>query len=294
MSKSLRVTFIVILSILAAGLTALFVLLIKNDNSFFIFNFLSKESEELIIDQTFENVYDNLTIESEEGNIYIKHSDTEDIKVKIFGKEENSSVKADGNTLYIKGDTEKCSFFCFNHEYARIEVYIPINYDKEINIDTKTGDIKMESFSSALSNINTSTGDITIEELKDLNIKTRTGDIKAKKIENADIKVTTGDININEISSVKIDSTTGDINIKKVNYYLDINSTTGDVEIKEIELYQNSNIDTTTGDVEIGETNELYFNTSSSTGDIDINNNNRTAELELKIKTTTGDITIDN
>lgn len=294
MSKSLRITFIIILSLLAAGLTALFVMLIKNDSSFFIFNFFSKESKELIIDEKYENVYENIEISSEDGNIYIEHSDTNDIKVVIYGKKDNSYVKTDNNTLYIKGDTEKCSFFCFNHEYARIEVYLPQEYDKKLLIDGKTGDVKIKEFNLLTSEITTTTGDIEIEELNSLKVKTKTGDINIRKIDNADIKVTTGDIDIDEINKVEIDSTTGDINIKKINNYVQISVTTGDVSINDMELTENSSIRSTTGDVYINSSNEFYINASSSTGDIKIKNNYRTAEYELKIKTTTGDIKVEN
>lgn len=294
MSKSLRITFIIILSILAAGLTALFVMLIKNDNSFFIFNFFSKESKELIIDKNFENVYDYINISSEDGNIYIEYSDTNDIKVKIFGKEENSYVKSEENTLYIKGDTEKCSFFCFNHEYARIEVYLPKDYDKNIVIDEKTGDIKIREFELMKSEITTTTGDIEIQELNSLNVKTKTGDIDIRKIDNVDIKVTTGDIDIDEVNVAKIESTTGDINIKKLNNSIDAVITTGDININNMQLTENSSIRTTTGDIYIKTNNEFYVDASSSTGDINIKNNYRTSEYELKLKSTTGDIKVDN
>ena len=294
MSKSLRIIFIIILSILAAGLTALFVLLIKNDNSFFIFNFFSKESKELIIDETYENTFENINISTEDGKIYIEHSDSDKIKVKIFGKEENSSVKIEDNTLYIVGETEKCSFFCFNHEYARIEVYLPKDYDKNLNIESKTGDIKMNEFNLLSSKISTTTGDISIDSIFNISITTKTGDIRANKIGNAEIKVTTGDIKIDEINNIKIDSTTGDITINKIIGSIDLTATTGDVNINDIQLYNNSNIHSTTGDIYIGNTNEFYINASATTGDIKINNNYRTAEFELKLKSTTGDITVRN
>ena len=91
-----------------------------------------------------------------------------------------------------------------------------------------------------------------------------------------------------------VESTTGDINIKKLNNSIDAVITTGDININNMQLTENSSIRTTTGDIYIKTNNEFYVDASSSTGDINIKNNYRTSEYELKLKSTTGDIKVEN
>ena len=293
MSNGLRTFFIIILSILTVAITVLFVKLITNEGLFNL-SFGSKESKELIFDKVYENIFDEINISSDAGNVYIEQSNNSDIKVVIYGKEDKSSIDTTDNKLNIVGNTEKCAFICFNHEIARIEVYLPSDYDKNIIIQDKTGDIKIDKFASATIKTTGSTSDITVEEVKDINIKTTTGDIKISKAENADIKTTTGDISINEVNYLDANTTTGDLNIDKINNYLNIETTTGDIFLNDVTLTQNSKIHVTTGDIIIKNTSEFYIDASTSTGDININNNYRTAEFELKIKTTTGDIRVKN
>ena len=52
---------------------------------------------------------------------------------------------------------------------------------------------------------------------------------------------------------------------------------------------EDSNIKTTSGNVALGLENEIFINTTTKSGNIDINNTNK--ETILNIKTTSGDIT---
>lgn len=293
MNKSLRIISIIILVLLTILLTGIFIKLIK-DGDFMGLRFWGRESTELIFNEEYEDIFDEISVYSTEGNIYIMRSENEKIKVVVYGKKEYSSINTDNNVLSVTGETKKCKFFCFNREYARIEVYLPSNYEKNIKIEGRTGDIKIDNFDSLNNEIITQTGDVTIENIKSSKIKTTTGDIRINKIENAEIKVTTGDINISEVNRLTLSTTTGDITINKINGYMNISTTTGDIDINNVELLENSNINVTTGDITIGNTNEFYIDAHSKTGDVKINNNYRTAELELKISATTGDIRISN
>ena len=310
MNKTLRIIFIILLSMLAVGIGIVFVKLLTG-NGFLNFSFNRFESKELVIEEVYDNIFENININSEEGNIYIEQSNDDKIKVVVYGKKEISEVKVENDTLVIKGDTDKCSFICFNHKIARIEVYIPSNFDKNIKIEGDTSDTIMNDFEYASIEITDKTGDVTIGKIKDVNIKTSTGDIRINNAEKAKIKTTTGDIRLREVNDAELNTTTGDINITtvnnadlstttgdididKVNNSIHASTTTGDITINELELTENSKIDATTGDITIRNTNEIYIDASSSTGDIHINNNYRTAEFELRIKTSTGDIKVKN
>ena len=275
MNKPLRITLIILLTLLAVILTVGLVYLLNGKGfSFLSFRFSGTESKELVIDQTFENIYDSIEINTEAGNVYIKNTNEENIKVLVYGEKDNSSIENNSNILKITGNTKKCSFICINNIIARIEVYIPNNYDKKIKITNDVGDIKIEKFENLYTDINSDTGDINIDIIKSADIKVHTGDIRINNIDSANIKTTTGDIEINEINELTSTTTTGDIEINKINNYIDCSTTTGDITIKN--------------------TNEIYIDAHSSVGDININNNYRTAEFALNIKTNTGDIKVKN
>lgn len=295
MNKATRITFIVILSILVVLLTSIFILILKNGSfSFLNFRFSGKESKELVLDQTYDTTFEKIDINTEAGNVYVKNTNDENIRVIIYGEKDNSKVEDTTDILKITGNTKKCSFICINNEVARIEVYLPNNYDKNVNITNDVGDIKIENFENNQFNVQSDTGDINIDYIKSADIRVHTGDVKINKIDTLNVKSTTGDVIINEVNELTVSTTTGDIEINKVNNYIDSSSTTGDVTIDNLNLTKDSKITCTTGDVLIKNTNEIYIETHTSVGDSNINNNYRTAEFILNIRTTTGDIDVKN
>lgn len=295
MNKSLRITLIILLTLLAVILTVGFVYLLNGKGfSFLSFRFSGTESKELVIDQTFENIYESIDINTEAGNVYIKNTNDENIRVVVYGEKDNSNIESNSNILKITGNTKKCSFICINNIIARIEVYIPNNYDKKVKIINDVGDIKIEKFENLYTDISSDTGDINIDIIESADIKVHTGDIKINKINTANIKTTTGDIEIDEINEFVSSTTTGNIEINKINNYIDSSTTTGNIKIYNINLTKDSKINSNTGDITIKNISETYIDAHSSVGDININNNYRTAEFSLYIKTNTGDIKVKN
>lgn len=269
MSNFLKVLLIVLLVLVVLCLSFGLYLFIKNDYSF---SFLSSKVE-LVESKEFDSIKD-LNIDTDTADIYIKTSENNKVKVELYSndvKEKEISNSDTSLNVTLKND---CWFLCF-FSRSKIYVYLPKNYQNNIVINSTTGDITMDDY--ALSNV-------------DLHVTT--GDITLKDVKNASIKVTTGDVKIDNVNDVNIESTTGDINIKKVNNSMNIQTTTGDIDIYEANLKVNSYLKATTGDVTVKKTNDIYVESETSTGDNHINNNNRRSEIELKIKTSTGDVNI--
>lgn len=105
------------------------------------------------------------------------------------------------------------------------------------------------------------------------------------------IKTTSGDIEIKKISNMSISTTSGDVDIKKCNN-INIKSVSGDIEIESANLDENGLIETISGDVKILETNSIYIDYKTVSGDSSIKDNNRHAYLELKIETVSGDLEV--
>ena len=83
-------------------------------------------------------------------------------------------------------------------------------------------------------------------------------------------------------------------NYQKSDVTLTIKNQCGDIEIDNVSLTENAKIKTTSGDVEIDKINNIYIDATTTSGKVDIKNNDRKADYELKIKTTSGDISVNN
>ncbi|MBQ3475296.1 MAG: DUF4097 family beta strand repeat protein [Bacilli bacterium] len=270
MNNALKIILIIFLSLLVLGLSIFLFLFIKNGYSF---DFLTAEAK-LVESKEFDSV-NNLYIESNTADIYLKKSETGKVKVELFSNDvKEKKIENTSNSLNVKLK-DGCWLFCFFNR-DKIVVYLPENYDKNITIDSSTSDVFFEE------NYDNS----------DINIKLSTGDINTKRINNAKVSLSTGDVNIESVNSIESSSSTGDVNINKVNSYMDIETSTGDIYIKEANINKNSNLKASTGDVEVKKLNNVYIDADTSTGDVNVKNNNRKSDVELKVRTSTGDIDI--
>lgn len=257
-SRGLIIFLISLLVLLVLGLVAFMVVVLSGKFRFNI-NFFNSESKNQIIDKTYEGNYKNISIKSNEGNIYIEKNDTNTFKVVVYSEKEDTKVEENEEKLTITDDS-KCKGFCFNRKISKIIVYIPEEYEGDINIDDKTGDIRIKT------DINSN-----------LNVTTDVGDIRTKKVNNADIKTKVGDIRIDEITN-----------------RCDLETDTGDIRVEKVDLKEDSKMKTDVGDIRIYGTNEIYIDAKKDVGDIKINHNYRESKVELKLETDVGDIKVKN
>lgn len=268
MNNGLKIALIVFLTILVLGLSLFLYLFIKNGYSF---DFLTAEAK-LVETKEFDGI-NNLKIESNTADIFLKKSENGKVKVELYSNDvKEKKIENTSESLNVKLK-DGCWLFCFFNR-DKIVVYLPKNYDKNITIDSSTSDVHFEEN----------------YEKSDVIIKLSTGDVHAKNVNNAKIKLSTGDVFIGSVNDFESISSTGDINIDKVNNYMNIETSTGDIYVKEANLKKNSNLKASTGDIEVKKLNNVYVEADTSTGDINVKNNNRKSDVELKIRTSTGDI----
>lgn len=273
MSKVLRIILITLLSLLTITLIVGLVILIKDD---FKFDFKYNGTSNLVYDENITQEFNKIDIITESLDIEFVKSNDNIANVKIYDDDKNDvMVNVENETLNIKSDKKvDFCFFCFRNRKAIIT--LP---EKMYNlvVDTKSGDITSEI------------------DFNNVNIVSTSGDLKFNNITEAFIKVTSGDIKINEVDDLEIKSTSGDLDIDKVNKQLNIKTTSGDIIINNLMLTENSNIDVTSGDVLIlNASDNIYYDTNVISGDVKINNNNRHADVEVKISAKSGDITVKN
>ena len=276
-NKGLIIFLIILLAVVAILLTGFMIYLLSGNHHFGNINFGgSSVSSELVFDKTYEEVFDNISINSDAGEIYIKNSNTDEVIVNIYGDTKRLTVK-DNKELNITYVAKKCVGFCFNVEKSKIVIYLPKDYDGKISIENRYGNAIIDSFLNADMDIRHNFGDIEIDGLKD-----------------GEIVNDCGDIEIGTINKANVHNKFGNIEIKSVLYSLDIEADCGDIDIDKISLEEDSKISNNMGNIDLGKTNDIKIDAHTSLGEIRVKNNNSHADVLLEIDNSCGDITVNN
>lgn len=237
--------------------------------------FLFNSKTEQIYNKSYD-IKEKIQIKTVSADIRIKENTSDTIQVVAYGAKNdriNESLTEEDLELEYVGK-HFCIGFCFYENY--IEISIPSSYQGTVILESTSGDIEMGRLENGM-----------------LEIKTVSGDIEIETIKSCDIKTTSGDINVKQVESATLTTISGDIEMESLTYQIKAISTSGDIQIHKIALQKNSDIKTVSGDVTINNQENIYFQTDTKSGDIRIKGNNRYAENELKVITTSGDITID-
>lgn len=275
-SKTLAITKIILLSLIALLLTTiLIILLVRPKSNLNFFKFQSKS--ELVYEKDIEEQIKRIKVNTKASSIQIEKSDSNKVSVKYYGdkNDKDLSLTTDNETLNITEDTSYfCIGFCSYAEH-KIVISLPKEIDYELDLNTASGDVYLPD-----------------AKLSNVKIKTISGDIAAITASNANLESTSGDIEINEVEKLSAKTISGEISANQIKRSCDIKTTSGDVEIVSLEITNNSKIVTISGDVDIEINRGSYVKTETISGEVSINNNDRYAKSELTIKTTSGDIEV--
>lgn len=293
-SRKLIILLIVLLSFVTISLTVLFVGLLSNSFRFSDFKFGHRVSNELVLDETYDLDFAKLNIEVDTSDIYIKNSLNNKTRVVIYGDKKNTKVETSNNILNIQSKEKRCVGFCFNFKIPKVEIYLPVNFDKDIVVQNKYGDIKIEEFLNANIIVEEDCGDVSVLGGNYVNITNKYGDITINKANVGNIEEDCGDVKIGTIDDITVENSYGDIKIGVVNNYLDLKNNCGDIKIDAINLNKNSVIKDDLGNIKIGTTNEIYINAKTDLGKVNINNNYNKSDITLKIDNNCGDIKVSN
>ena len=293
-NKYLIITLIVILTILMVGLSIFFVKLLQSDFKFSGFKFGLQSSNELILDQTYEEKFNKIIIDSSISEINIKKSNDDNIKAIIYGEKDHTDVATNNDTLNIKISEEKCVGFCFNQKSSKVEIYLPEDFNGDINIKNNYGDIYIDELLNANIDIEEDCGDVKILGGNNIKIDNNYGDIEIGESNIVNINEDCGDVSISNVNDVTVINNYGDIKINAVNNYLNLENDCGNIKVKNINLQKDSYIKDDYGDIEIGKTNELFIYAATDLGKVKINNNYNKSDITLKIENDCGDIKVNN
>lgn len=276
MNNALNIVRVVLLSIIAIAL--IFILIVLLNGKVNIKGFTLYEKTELVYEENYNEKVNNLSIYTTGNDVIIEEKEQETINVKVYDRKDTQpEVYVKDNTLVIKNKKDISIGISFGIlGSSKIVITVPKNNTYNLKVEGTSSDTK--------SSIN----------LKNVDIKVISGDVNLKDTLDTTIKNVSGDVELGSTNELSISTKSGDINAASVNSKLTIETISGDVNIANLLLDSDSSIKVTSGDVTIGKTNDIYINTSIVSGNVKVNRNNRHAKNELSIKTTSGDIKVNN
>lgn len=276
MNNALNIVRVVLLSIIAIAL--IFILIVLLNGKVNIKGFTLYEKTELVYEENYNEEVNNLSIYTTGNDVIIEEKEQEAINVKVYDRKDTQpEVYVKDNTLVIKNKKDISIGISFGIlGSSKIVITVPKNNTYNLKVEGTSSDTK--------SSIN----------LKNVDIKVISGDVNLKDTLDTTIKNVSGDVELGSTNELSISTKSGDINVASVNSKLTIETISGDVNIANLLLDSDSSIKVTSGDVTIGKTNDIYINTSIVSGNVKVNRNNRHAKNELSIKTTSGDIKVNN
>ena len=270
---------IVLLSIFAYLLTGFLIFAMTNQGEF-DFGSMTREMKLKDNYKSENQEVKNIIINIPNGDIEIKSSEDENVSVEYFSsKKKNSNIEFKDNEIILKEN--KTNFFCFGlcNGKRKVVIYLPETYKNKLELKTVSGDI------------------YTTLDLSDnkVSLTTVSGDIKVSNIKSPSISTTSGDITVGSVNGKSSFSTiSGDIKIDSLTDSFSISTTSGDITISKMNINGDSSIRTVSGDIKIkNNESDIYVDYSSVSGKSEIRYNNRKSDVTLKVKTVSGDITID-
>ncbi len=260
-NRNIIIILIILLVIIIIGLIA-FLGICLNGKGSFMFNFgnFGRKSTDKIFEESYNiQEINNVEILSNAADIKIENGIDENIRVVVYG-EDTSDVKVDfyNNKLAIDNSRHSKKWSFFSSYINEIVVYIPRNYSNEINIKNNYGNCQADDLENATINIDADCGNIELQKIKDVNVNCSFGNVSIRTV-------------LNKIK---------------------VNSDCGNVKIEELQIKENSSIKSDYGNVKINHTNDIYIEANVDLGDVKVKNNNRSAEITLKIDADCGDVKV--
>lgn len=292
-SKVLKILLIIFLSVLAIGITWFMISVMNGKFSLNNFRLFSSVSNELVLDEMYHIDFNKVDIKSSSGDVYIRESTTDEVKVIIYGNKENITVNTNNNELNINIESEFCIGFCFGAN-SKVEVYLPNNYDKLIKISNEYGNIEIDSFKNATIDIEEKSGDVSVLKANIVKINNEYGNIEIGDVNEADVHDSAGNITINSVYDAKVKNEFGNIEIGTIFNSLDLKNDCGDIRTDNVILNKDSVIKNSLGNIKIGKTNEIYMEAKTELGNVKVKNNYPKSDVILKIENECGDIEVDN
>ncbi|WP_102261524.1 LiaG family protein [Mesobacillus jeotgali] len=221
-------------------------------------NFAQAEDAVKVTDQT-----KNITIDVSSVETMIVPEDRDDVRAELKGK---GTVKVDKHGNEIEVAVKRKGFFWFNWfemEKTTLTVYIPEDYEKNMEIELGSGEVvfKGHSVDSPM-------------KLKELAIDIGSGRMV---LENLDVETyvhhsSSGEVEINSVAagSGSFEVSSGSVNVKNYSGKLDADVSSGELEIQMDSLRDDVDLNVSSGNIELDLPDDTDFtlNGKISSGDL--------------------------
>lgn len=297
MSKAIKIWLIVATSLVVLGIITFGVVMTMLNWDFTRLGTVKYETNSYETDESFHNI----SIDTDTADITVLPSD--DGRAKVVCYEESKlkhNVSVENDTLIISlSDSRKWyDHIGINFTNQKITVYLPESEFKSLVIEASTADVDIsKGFYFGEVDIETSTGDVKIDGVSADNVElsVSTGKIEASDIICGDIEieVNTGKANLTNVKCGNLISkgNTGDFSLTGVvaSEKFNIERTTGDVKFDGCDAKE-IHVETDTGNVKGSLLSEKVFIARTDTGRINVPKT--TSGGVCEITTDTGDIII--
>ena len=252
MNKDFKKILIVIWSIIAIGLIVILVYGISNRNNteeeFSFFN--NAVSSELTV-QKDENIdlnnINKINVEFSSSNIIVQTTDEPNVRIvqkssrTLTDNEKFTVTKQDNEVTIKRGNSKKFfNIFSFGNMQEIIEVYVPKDYNADMDIETSSGNIEFNS-DIKLRNVNCTTSSGCLESKNninatDINVEVSSGEISLETLitNNYNVEVSSGNIKINSLAgSGKLYTSSGNIKVqyKDIAEYSEVKASSGNIDL---------------------------------------------------------------
>lgn len=203
-----------------------------------------------LLEITLGDLPETITIINESGDVFI-----DEMKLGAIETELKSGD--------IKGKNLKINHVDFKTVSGDVKIQGYLDSDVKINIQTKSGEIKVDKIGSPMINCETKSGDIKLIECNStdvINVASKSGDLKFD--------------NFIEGKNITLKSSSGDIKTARLKSDItDISTNSGDIKILELETGK-SDFQNFSGDVKFKTTNSDELRVKTESGGIKIEDYN--------------------
>ena len=297
-SKVAKIILIIILVLIIIALLnfMIFAIINKDNESNMNFSLLTfGDTTEKIFEKEYEpEELDKIKVDVSSSNVSIEKADVDKIKITAYGDKDEiiNETITDKELSITKSNTKGYIFAMFYWCGEKIIIQVPNESDEEFNIHTSSGDITAQSLENNNINFESSSGKIECGNINNGELKSSSGDIVVGTIGECTAKTSSGKINIKSADRINAEASSGDISIETIENYCELKTSSGNIDINSLNITENSNINAKSGNVRINGKNDIYVETETNSGDTEVINNNRMAEIVLKITTTSGNINV--
>lgn len=253
---------------------------------------LYKLSDEVVLEQSYNTIFNEISINTKMTDIDIKPSIDNAIKVITYGEKDYIKLNEKNNKLFIDIKNKNLILFKFYSYISKIELYIPSNYDKVIRINNEFGNINIGEFNNLTLDIKQKIGNLSIDSLDFVKVENKNSNIKIDKVVKARLSNKNGKITVKEVDDLVVDNENGNVIIENLNEYLKLNLDLGNIKIDSINLTKDSNINLRYGNVIINKIEDIKVDAKTDRGKKEVKNNNKKSDIKLEIYNKSGDIKV--